>query len=330
MSEPLLQLREASRRYVVRSGLFARKVPVDAVDRISLTVERGRTCGLVGESGSGKSTTGRLALGLERPDAGEVRYLGAPMPKASSQDWRRLRAEMQMIYQDPLGALDRRLTILDQVREPLDVHGVGTPGARVAAALAIFKAVGLGGDHLRRFPHELSGGQRQRAVLARALVTKPKLLVCDEPVSALDVSIQAQVVNLLVDLQETLDLGLLFISHDLKIVRHLSHTLAVMYLGRIVETGATDLVLSAPAHPYTEALVSAAPVPGRRVRPRIILRGEPPNPAARPTGCAFHPRCPAVRDRCRHEAPQLRPLADGRHVACHLAHGQPMIQKASV
>ncbi|WNJ87996.1 ABC transporter ATP-binding protein [Bosea sp. 685] len=329
MNGPLLELRAVSRRYVMHRGWLGRSVAVHAVDGVSLSVEPGRTLGLVGESGSGKSTTGRLALGLEPPDAGDVLFKAAPLPKGDTAEWRRLRARMQMIYQDPLGALDRRLPILEQVREPLDVHGVGDPKEREPRALALLQSVGLRADQGARYPHELSGGQRQRAVIARALATKPDLLVCDEPVSALDVSIQAQVVNLLVDLQQELGLGLLFISHDLKVIRQVSHRVAVMYLGRIVEEGEADLLLAAPTHPYTEALVSAAPVPGRRGRPRIVLQGDPPNPAARPSGCAFHPRCHAARARCRIESPALLPMPDGRLTACHVAHDQAGFLKAA-
>ncbi|SIQ51618.1 ABC transporter ATP-binding protein [Bosea sp. TND4EK4] len=333
--ETLLALRDVCRSYSMRRGLLGRPTAVHAVDGVSLTVEKGRTLGLVGESGSGKSTTGRLALGLEPPDRGAVLFKGEPLPKDGTQEWRAMRARMQMIYQDPLGALDRRLPILEQVREPLDVHGIGEAKARDEKALALLQSVGLRADQGSRYPHELSGGQRQRAVIARALATGPDLLVCDEPVSALDVSIQAQVVNLLVDLQEELGLGLLFISHDLKVVRQVSHRVAVMYLGRIVEEGEADLLLHAPAHPYTEALVSASPEPGRRARPRIVLQGDPPNPAARPSGCAFHPRCHAARERCKVETPALLPLPDGRLTACHVAHDQanfltsPLLKAAS-
>ncbi|MGO4666779.1 ABC transporter ATP-binding protein [Bosea sp. 2RAB26] len=329
MSAPLLQTRNVARCYGMRKGLLGRSIEVRAVDGVSLTVERGRTLGLVGESGSGKSTTGRLALGLEKPDAGDVLFNGAPMPATDTLAWRQMRARMQMIYQDPLGALDRRLQIVEQVREPFDVHGLGEPKEREALAFALLQSVGLRADQSRRYPHELSGGQRQRAVIARALATKPDLLVCDEPVSALDVSIQAQVINLLVDIQEELGLGLLFISHDLKVIRQVSHRVAVMYLGRIVEEGEADLLLSDPAHPYTEALVSAAPVPGRRARPRIVLQGDPPNPAARPSGCAFHPRCHAARERCKVESPLLKPMPDGRLAACHVAHDQANFLKAA-
>jgi peptide/nickel transport system ATP-binding protein len=228
-----------------------------------------------------------------------------------------------MIYQDPLAALDRRLRVVEQVREPLDIHGIGARGEREALALDMLARVGLSSDQAARYPHEMSGGQRQRVVLARALMTKPDFLVCDEPVSALDVSIQAQVVNLLIDLQAELGLAMLFISHDLRVVRQISQRIAVMYLGQFVEEGDADDLFAAPLHPYTQALVSAAPSPseaGRRER--IVLEGEPPNPADRPSGCAFHPRCRLAIDRCRAEAPLLALAGPSRHVACHLA-GSP-------
>jgi len=328
----LVEARGLARRYKMRRGLLGGAVEVRAVDGVSLQVERGRTLGLVGESGSGKSTTGRLVLGLERPDEGDVLFDGAPLPSPGSAAWRRQRARMQMIFQDPLGALDRRLPISSQVREPLDIHDIGKPAEREERAAEILRSVGLRPDHGRRYPHELSGGQRQRAVIARALATGPDLLVCDEPVSALDVSIQAQVVNLLLDLQAEFGLALLFISHDLKVVRQLSHRVAVMYLGRIVEEGDVDLLFASPAHPYTQALLSAMPSPGRRARggrPRIVLPGDPPNPAARPEGCAFHPRCPAAFARCRAESPDLSSLPDGRLVACHLAEDEAYPLKAA-
>lgn len=319
MKDTILRLRDLSKRYVTRQGAWGKPYTVSAVNNVSLSVERGKTLGLVGESGSGKSTTGRLALGLEKPSEGDVVFDNAPIPAAGTAQWRKMRTRMQLIFQDPLNALDRRLTIADQVREPLDIHNIGSPEERLDQALAVLDAVGLRADHGRRVPSELSGGQRQRAVLARALVMKPELLVCDEPVSALDVSIQAQVVNLLMDLQESLGLSLLFISHDLKVVRHVSHEMAVMYLGQIVESGETSTLMSAPVHPYTEALVSAAPSPGGNGRKRIVLKGEPPNPAARPSGCVFHPRCPVAQPNCRTESPKLTPFPGGRRVACHLA-----------
>jgi peptide/nickel transport system ATP-binding protein len=323
----LLQAEGLVRRYWMRRGLFGRPAEVRAVDGVSLTLERGRTLGLVGESGCGKSTTGRLVLGLETPDEGRVAFQGSPMPPPGTRAWRVQRARMQMVFQDPLGALDRRLPIGIQVREPLDIHAFGERARRDARVQELLRASGLRPEHAARYPHELSGGQRQRAVLARALATDPALLVCDEPISALDVSIQAQVMNLLVDLQRQFGTAILFISHDLRAVRQVSHRVAVMYLGRIVEEGEPDDVLHAPAHPYAQALVSAIPHPGRRGN-RILLQGDPPNPADRPSGCAFHPRCPIATARCRQESPVLKPRPDGRLVACHLAHDAPIAKAA--
>lgn len=318
---PLLEAEGLVRRYGMRRGMFGRTVDVRAVDGVSLRLERGRTLGLVGESGCGKSTTGRLVLGMETPDAGSVAFEGRPMPPPGGAAWRALRARMQMVFQDPLGALDRRLPIAAQVAEPLEIHAIGDRASRAARVEELLRAVGLRSDQGARYPHELSGGQRQRAVLARALATDPALLVCDEPISALDVSIQAQVMNLLVELQERFGTAMLFVSHDLRAVRQVSHRVAVMYLGRIVEEGEPDGVLRDPAHPYSRALVSAIPHPGRGGQ-RIVLQGDPPNPADRPTGCAFHPRCPVASAVCAREAPALKPRADGRLVACHVAHGE--------
>lgn len=309
----VLEARGLVRRYSMRRGWLGRRVEVRAVDGVSLTLERGRTLGLVGESGCGKSTTARLVLGLEAPDAGDVIFEGAAMPEAGSTAWKALRARMQMVFQDPLGALDRRLPIGAQVAEPLVIHN--RPTNAVDQLLA---DVGLRPDQAARYPHELSGGQRQRAVLARALATSPELLVCDEPISALDVSIQAQVMNLLVELQQQRGMAMLFVSHDLRAVRQVSHRVAVMYLGRIVEEGPPDDVLHRPAHPYAQALVSAIPHPARRGK-RILLAGDPPNPADRPNGCAFHPRCAHAMAVCRETSPVLAERGDGRLVACHLA-----------
>jgi peptide/nickel transport system ATP-binding protein len=324
MTAPLVYAEGLTRTYAMRRGLFGRPVAVRAVDGVTLAIAPGETLGLVGESGSGKSTAGRMLLGLETPDRGFVRFDGRPMPPPGGAPWRALRARAQMVFQDPLGALDRRLPIATQMREPLDIHGIGDPALRGGRVRELLGAVGLSADHGRRYPFELSGGQRQRAVIARALATRPDLLVCDEPVSALDVSIQAQVVNLLIDLQAGLGLAMLFISHDLRVVRQVSRRVAVMYLGRIVEEGEADDLFAAPGHPYTEALVSASPAPGGRAGRRIVLKGDPPNPAARPSGCAFHPRCPVAEIRCRVEIPVLRPAGPGRQVACHRVAESPV------
>ena len=319
---PLLSADGLIRGYPMRRGLFGRAAEVRAVDGVSLTIGHGRTLGLGGESGCGKSTTARLVLGLETPDGGSVAFEGRAMPPPGSPEWRRLRARMQMVFQDPLGALDRRLPVGVQIAEPLEIHRLGDASARAARVADLLQAVGLRPDQAARYPHELSGGQRQRAVLARALATDPALLVCDEPISALDVSIQAQVMNLLVELQERFGMGMLFVSHDLRAVRQVSHRVAVMYLGRVVEEGEPDAVLHDPAHPYAQALVSAIPHPGRGAR-RIVLQGDPPNPADRPAGCAFHPRCPVATALCAREAPVLKPRrVDGRLVACHVAQGE--------
>jgi peptide/nickel transport system ATP-binding protein len=323
LSELLLQAEGLVRHYQIRRGsrLFSHPETLRAVDGVSFTLQPGRTLGLVGESGCGKTTTARLVLGLLPLTEGEIRLQGETLPQAGSMRWRELRRVMQMVYQDPLAALDRRIAVGKQVMEPLAIHAIGSPAERRDKALAILQSVGLQAHHFDRYPHELSGGQRQRIVLARALILSPRLLVCDEPISALDVSIQAQVVNLLLDLQAEMGLAYLFISHDLRMVRQVSHEVAVMYLGRIVERGDPDRLFAAPSHPYTRALVSAIPVAHRSGRQRLILKGDPPNPVDVPAGCAFHERCPIAVARCRVETPALRPAADGRHVACHLVSG---------
>ncbi|MHA7971561.1 ABC transporter ATP-binding protein [Rhizobium sp. CAU 1783] len=321
MSAPLLKADELVRIYKIRHGLFGKPTPVRAVDGVSLTVQPGETLGIVGESGSGKSTLGRMLLGIDPAQSGEVTFEGQPMPEIGTAQWRALRARMQLVYQDPLAALDRRLTIAAQIGEPLEIHGLLERSDRPARVEELMVAVGLRRDQADRYPHELSGGQRQRAVIARALATRPKLLVCDEPVSALDVSIQAQVVNMLRDLQEKNGIAMVFISHDLKVVRNIADRVAVMYLGRIVEEASSDVIFHSPRHPYTRALVSSVPVPGKPLTGRMILQGEPPNPARRPSGCAFHPRCPLADDICRSAVPALRDLGAGRSAACHLIDG---------
>jgi peptide/nickel transport system ATP-binding protein len=315
---PLIEARNLVRIYQARRGIFAQPTPVRAVDGVSLAVMPGKTLGIVGESGSGKSTLGRMLLGIDPAQAGEVRFEGRAMSELRTAEWRALRAKMQLVYQDPLAALDRRLTIASQIAEPLEIHRTVPKDQRGHRVAELMAAVGLRLDQAGRFPHELSGGQRQRAVIARALASRPKLLVCDEPVSALDVSIQAQVVNMLRQLQEQNGIAMVFISHDLKVVRNIADRVAVMYLGRIVEEASSDVIFRSPRHPYTQALVSSVPVPGKPLEGRVILQGEPPNPANRPSGCAFHPRCSMARDICRTTTPVLRQIENRRTVACHI------------
>ena len=311
----LLEARGLVQQYTIGKSLFGRPGAVRAVDGIDLSVAEGEILGVVGESGSGKSTLGRMLLGLETPFAGKVLYHGQPMPAPRTEHWRRLRAQMQLIFQDPLAALDRRMTVAAQIAEPLEIHGLAR-GAELAERVeGLMGRVGLRRDQADRYPHELSGGQRQRVVIARALATSPRFLVCDEPVSALDVSIQAQVVNLLRDLQEQDGLTMVFISHDLKVVRNICDRVAVMYLGRVVEEAPSDRIFADPRHPYTQALVSSIPRAGQGLDGRIILHGEPPNPAARPQGCAFHPRCRFADAGCAAQVPRLENHG-GRLAAC--------------
>lgn len=310
-----------ARHYDVRrkGGLFGSRAVLKAVDGISFQIRKGETLGLVGESGCGKSTTAKLVLGTVPLTAGKVLFDGAAVTADRDAAWRKLRRRMQMIYQDPLGALDRRLTVRQQVAEPFAIHEPSLSAAeRDDRARDLIASVGLRTDHEARYPHELSGGQRQRVVIARALALQPDFLVCDEPVSALDVSVQAQVLNLLEDLQERSDFAALFISHDLKVVRQMADRVAVMYLGAFVEEGRPDEVFRDPLHPYSKALVSAIPMPrAGRSRERIVLKGDPPNPVDKAAGCPFHPRCPVAMDVCRAVVPALTEVS-GRKVACHL------------
>ena len=298
-------------------GLFRKADPVKAVDGVSLRIQPGETLGIVGESGCGKSTLGRMLLGIDDTTEGQVLFDGKPLPRRNTSDWRKLRAQMQLVFQDPLAALDRRLPIAAQIGEPLQIHGIAS-GAELREHVGeLMQSVGLRRDQGERYPHELSGGQRQRVIIARALATSPRLLVCDEPVSALDVSIQAQVVNLLRDLQEKHGIAMVFISHDLKVVRNICDRVAVMYLGKIVEEASSGLIFETPQHPYTKALVSSVPIPGKKFNQRMILKGEPPNPANRPSGCVFHPRCPVAGFRSPTTMPDLESTGFDRRAACH-------------
>ena len=321
----LLEVSSLSRHYSVRSGpgFWAKAGKLQAVDEVSFSLAPGKTFGLVGESGCGKSTTARLVLGLIQASSGDIRFEGAKVNARRDPAWRAMRQRMQMVYQNPLSALDRRLPIIDQVAEPLIVFEKLSKAERLERTRELMHSVGLTAHLFERYPHELSGGQRQRVVLARAMIMRPSLLVCDEPVSALDVSIQAQVINLLQDVQQSFGVAYLFISHDLKIVRQISDEVGVMYLGRIVERGTPEQLFRQPLHPYTQALVSAIPSPRKSThksthKQRIILQGDPPNPIDVPTGCSFHPRCPQAAAICTRVRPALSDLGEGRRVACHL------------
>ena len=322
----LLDVSELQKFFPIRQGLFRRTVGyVRAVDDVSFTVTKGETLALVGESGCGKTTTARAILRAVEPTGGTVKFLSQSgevidvtnVPRKALQP---LRKEMQLIFQDPWSSLNPRMTLLDLVGEPLLVHGVSSASERQARVEALLKRVGLRPEYMGRYPHAFSGGQRQRIGIARALALRPSLVVADEPVSALDVSVQAQILNLLLELQEEFGLTYLFVSHDLAVVKHLSDRVAVMYAGKIVEMGVAAKVFAAPQHPYTEALLSAVPEPNPDWKSRrIVLEGDVPDPANLPTGCAFHPRCRHVIDRCRTEAPELQSSADGHLVRCHRA-----------
>ncbi len=327
-SAPLLEVKDLTKRFATGSkGLFGKPANyVHAVDGVSFELERGQSLGLVGESGCGKSTTARCVIGLHSVTSGSVRFEGQELSGLSRKQWLPYRRRMQMIFQDPYASLDPRQTVGSILTEPLKIHRTVKPRRRRLRALALLEAVGLNPRHLNRYPHEFSGGQRQRIGVARALALEPDLILCDEPVSALDVSIQSQVLNLLKDLQEEFGLAYLFIAHDLAVVRHLCPRIAVMYLGRVVEIADRDELFSAPQHPYTKALLSAIPEPDpkkHKTTQRIVLEGDVPSPMNPPSGCTFHPRCreriAVPGERCQTQSPRLLPVGSStREAACHL------------
>lgn len=316
----LLEVKELKKYFPITKGILSRVVGrVHAVDNVSFSIHPGETFGLVGESGCGKTTTGRLILRLIEPTSGEIIFDGRDINRLGPMELRRMRREMQIVFQDPMASLNPRMTVGDLIGEPLEVHNVTRGSEKDDMVQKLLVAVGLRPNHMYSFPRELSGGQRQRVGMARALSLKPKLIVADEPVSALDVSIRSQIINLLKDLQQEFSLTYLFIAHDMSVIKHISDRVGVMYLGKMVELAPKTLLFASPLHPYTQALLSAIPVPSPGVRKdRIILEGDVPNPINPPPGCRFHTRCRYVMDRCRQEEPLLKEKEGGHWVACHL------------
>ncbi len=328
MTQPLLSVRDLRKHFPIAGGPLGYRTVghVKAVDGVSFDVNAGETLALVGESGCGKSTTGRMLLRLTEPSGGSIQFDGHDLLGLGASAMRERRRDMQIVFQDPYSSLSPRQRVEDIIAEPLDVNGLYQGASdRRERVIELLRLVGLDAIHLRRYPFEFSGGQRQRIAIARALGPQPRLIVADEPVSALDVSIQSQVVNLMQDLQEQFGLAYVFISHDLAVVRHIAHRVAVMYLGRLVEVGETDTLFSQPHHPYTQALLSAAPVPDpERKRSRIVLKGDVPSPANVPPGCHFHPRCPIAQAVCAKDIPPLRDMGNGQMAACHFAKAFPI------
>jgi oligopeptide transport system ATP-binding protein len=319
MKQPLVEVKNLRKYFPIKKGIFSRTVNhVKAVDGLDFTIYKGETLGLVGESGCGKSTTGRTILQLLKPSEGEVLYEGKNLVAMPKNELRKLRRDLQIVFQDPYASLDPRLTVGEVISEPLEIHNICSGKEKQKRVEKLLNDVGLNSFHANRYAHEFSGGQRQRIGIARALALNPKLIVADEPVSALDVSIQSQVITLLQDLQEQYNLTYLFIAHDLSVVKHISDRVGVMYLGRIVEIGDKDDIYDNPLHPYTKSLLSAVPVPNPLVkRERIILKGDVPSPSNPPTGCTFHTRCSECMEICRTERPKFKQV-EGRYIACHL------------